>query len=524
MRQGIPRFRGNTVRPALLVAIVSLAAVLVTRLPARSEQLFSWDSVNFALGMERIDLDRHQPHPPGYFGYVVAARAVRFGGTENTALVRVNIVAAAAALFVLWWFALRVTRSRQAAAVAWTITLTSPLHWFYTSVAEVYVVEASVTLMIAAAAYGCLQRGEDRTSPWLLGAAVAVAAFCKLPAAVLMAPLVAYVVVRTTGRTRLATIAAIAVGALIALAAIGSLAPLESVWRLSGSQFEGVGRSSFLGGFRARALGRTARDLVYAGIAAVGAGGLAALLLRRPFAAGRPALVLAIWSVPYLAMCLFVHFAKPGYALPLLPPLALWVAAPFSAVSRSRTLLALGLIAALNTAQFALATPWSREEAGGRRRYADKTFAEKARTELNSILRPSLHAIRENDSLVRWFVESTSIACGSLEAAVLVSTEPPISWRQAMFYLPDSTVVQVPGPRTGWLIAKHRRVEDATSGDLQVPARCTVLTGEQFEPALPGLDAKTSGRFVRNSHTMLWTRGEFTMRSERDGRVMRVRP
>ncbi len=489
-------------RPALLVAIVSLAGVLVTRLPTRSEHLFSWDSVNFALAMQEIDLDRHQPHPPGYFGYVVAARALRFGASENAALVRVNILTAAATLLMLWWLVLRVTRSPHAAAVSWSLLLTSPLHWFYTGVTEIYALETLVTLAVAAAAFECIQRPEDRRAPWVLGGAMGLAAFCKLPASVLMAPVVVYAAARGTRATRWMIIGASAAGTLAALAAIGSLTRLESVWQLSGSQFESVSVTSVFGGIRLRALNRTARDVLYALIAAAGAGGVAAFSLRRGHLSDRPKAFLAMWAVPYVAMCLLVHFAKPGYALPLLPPLALWIAAGFTRASVRRTIVALVVIASLNAAQFAVAHPWTAERTGGGRRYAEKTTAQKARTELNSILRPSLHTIREHDSRVTEFLQSAA-GCGNAATAALVWPDAPVSWRHAMFYLPDATVIQVPDERAGWLIARHRRLEDATSGDILVRADCTVLARE---------------------HDVQWTRDAFDLRSDRDGRLLQVRP
>ena len=70
--------------------------VIATRWPFRSHALYSWDSANFALAMADIDIAAHRPHPPGYIGYVLAARAlVLVFRDANLSLVGRNIIATA---------------------------------------------------------------------------------------------------------------------------------------------------------------------------------------------------------------------------------------------------------------------------------------------------------------------------------------------------------------------------------------------------------------------------------------------
>jgi hypothetical protein len=47
------------------------------RLPFRIATLEEWDTANYALGVEQLDLSRHQPHAPGYILLIWAARAVK---------------------------------------------------------------------------------------------------------------------------------------------------------------------------------------------------------------------------------------------------------------------------------------------------------------------------------------------------------------------------------------------------------------------------------------------------------------
>ncbi|MBN1276884.1 MAG: glycosyl transferase, partial [Deltaproteobacteria bacterium] len=65
---------------------------ILTRLPFTSRLLYHWDSVQFALGLEDYDITVHQPHPPGYFLYVMLGRLVYFFIRDaNYALIIISI-------------------------------------------------------------------------------------------------------------------------------------------------------------------------------------------------------------------------------------------------------------------------------------------------------------------------------------------------------------------------------------------------------------------------------------------------
>src|SRR5438094_7168570 len=97
-------------RPALWRAAAGCAAlVFITRWPFRSHFLFSWDSANFALALDKIDIAMHRPHPPGYLGYVFAGRLLQHVFPDaNTALVAWNLIATTVAAFVTAAFAFEV--------------------------------------------------------------------------------------------------------------------------------------------------------------------------------------------------------------------------------------------------------------------------------------------------------------------------------------------------------------------------------------------------------------------------------
>jgi hypothetical protein len=115
--------------------------VLATRIAFRSHYLYDIDSVNFALGMRRFAPPVHQPHPPGYFLYVLLGRAADMLFRDaNAALVAISIAAGCGALYTIYaladnWF------GRSAARFAGLIFVFSPLVWFHGTVALTYGVE-----------------------------------------------------------------------------------------------------------------------------------------------------------------------------------------------------------------------------------------------------------------------------------------------------------------------------------------------------------------------------------------------
>jgi hypothetical protein len=86
---------------ALALALAGLT--LATRWPYRLRLLPTWDAVQFALALERYDVVRHQPHPPGYILYVALARLVgRMVGDPTIALGCLAVAARALAVLLLY--------------------------------------------------------------------------------------------------------------------------------------------------------------------------------------------------------------------------------------------------------------------------------------------------------------------------------------------------------------------------------------------------------------------------------------
>src|SRR5690606_32845817 len=99
-----------------LVAFALALAFLALRLPFRSDFLVNWDAVQFALGTESFSLEHHQPHPPGYIGYVAAGWFLNlFTGNANTSLTLISAVSGAVAPALFYLLGLELLRSRWAA-------------------------------------------------------------------------------------------------------------------------------------------------------------------------------------------------------------------------------------------------------------------------------------------------------------------------------------------------------------------------------------------------------------------------
>src|SRR5437879_8467767 len=65
----------------------------ITRIPFTSRLLFDQDAVQFALAIEKYDVYLHQPHPPGYFLYVMLGKMINiFFHDANTSFLVLSLI------------------------------------------------------------------------------------------------------------------------------------------------------------------------------------------------------------------------------------------------------------------------------------------------------------------------------------------------------------------------------------------------------------------------------------------------
>ena len=453
MRQNL----GGRRVPWLILSSI-IAITLFTRWLFRSHELFSWDSANFALAMAHIDIAMHRPHPPGYVGYVIAARALdTIIRSPNTSLVVWNIVATSLAAVVLLAFFWRSPeldgRDRRAGLAGVAILLSSPMLWFYGEIAEIYPSELLVTLLVAYCAWRA-SLGEHRWMFWC-APALAGAMLFKLSAAVFIFPLVAYAWSRQTPATRRRS-AALTLGLTggAAVVLLGLQPDLVSViWdqfaaATSGSRL--VGSNTGTPGL---ALNRNLRLTFTAAISAFGVVNCIALLIWA--AADRRLRVIDgrfawLWFIPWLLLLTAVHIGRPGYLLPLLP-LTCLVLGDFYA--RRGTALMVALIvaqAAFNVAQFAVLRPMSAEMMGGQRLYRDKTLLQRAASDLQDVTVPTAFTIRQSDRDVRALRALIQAECPS-QSLVVVAGSAPVDWRRILWYFPRATAIYVTPERVEFI-------------------------------------------------------------------------
>ncbi len=65
---------------------------VISRIPFASSFLYNHDSVAYALALRQYDITIHQPHPPGYFLYVMLGKLLfKFVPDANVVFVCISI-------------------------------------------------------------------------------------------------------------------------------------------------------------------------------------------------------------------------------------------------------------------------------------------------------------------------------------------------------------------------------------------------------------------------------------------------
>ena len=116
---------------ALRTAAGAIAlAFLALHLPFLPPSLEDLDSINFALGVRDFDVARHQPHPPGYPVFIVAAKLMDVvAGSELLALVVLSVVCGAIAVVAMAAMMNAMDGRTTAAVAATLLTVSTPLYW-----------------------------------------------------------------------------------------------------------------------------------------------------------------------------------------------------------------------------------------------------------------------------------------------------------------------------------------------------------------------------------------------------------
>jgi hypothetical protein len=191
-------FAGESRLAAALSALTLAALVAATRIPLATRRLLNWDAVQFALGIRHFDIAHHQPHPPGYIGYIAIGRLLEpVFGDANTALVALSVAGEVAGVLAAFAFA-RALFGFGAGWITALAMLVSPLFWYYGEAANTYALEPLLALGVAWFSWRAWNGDGRAAVPAAL--TLAVAGAIRPSAAVLLAPLAIYSVWRGARR------------------------------------------------------------------------------------------------------------------------------------------------------------------------------------------------------------------------------------------------------------------------------------------------------------------------------------
>lgn len=169
LQSASPALNARPARSAVKIEVALLAGLtvfaLLSRLAFASHTLYHFDSVNFALALDRYDMRIDQPQVPGYILYVwlgqIANAVLR---DPNAAFVWLSAIGSALAVAAMWVLG----RSMFGSKAGWIAALllwSSPLFWFYGEIAlphslDLLGVAVSVWLLYE------VRRGRVDRLPW----------------------------------------------------------------------------------------------------------------------------------------------------------------------------------------------------------------------------------------------------------------------------------------------------------------------------------------------------------------------
>ncbi|MFP3882759.1 MAG: ArnT family glycosyltransferase [Actinomycetota bacterium] len=341
----VPLWQRHWVRAA---AIFVVAAAV--RIPFRATYLVNWDSVNFALGVGAFDLEAHQPHPPGYLGYVFLGRIIDwFVGDPVLALTGISVVAGATATMGVYLLATRIV-SERAALVAAGLFGTSPLVWYYSAVPLTYIVEVALALPLVLLV---LEARKQRTQSLLFAAIVLLALMgaVRQTSLVLFFPLIVYGALAFPWKVRLRGAALLTGLVLVWLVPLMVMSggPLNYL-QVSRQLAELTGGATWLG-----AGAGVLQNFIVVTLAVVLGMHLALLAIPvQRFSRRKPPAISAehrrlmmVWGIPALFTYLFVHSGQLGYVLVILPIGIIWASKVFSSLVTAHSLKAVAAAGAL---------------------------------------------------------------------------------------------------------------------------------------------------------------------------------
>lgn len=490
--------------PAIVSVVLSLV-VLATRIPFATRFFFDWDSIQFALGLERFDLAHHQPHPPGYILYMGAARLFSFFTHDlNAGFVAVSIIASLGATLVVYALVARLVRDRWSAALVALAFAFNPYMWLYGEVALNYVGDAFVSV---AAAYLTLRILRERRPTLLLAltALLALAGGFRQSSTLLFAPLWVLSFLALF-RARKLTVRILVANVLLGLG-LTALWLVPLVWFAGGIQayravlgtqaaLSAGMTSAFFGApwritaEKAALIGKMLVAIIHVGLFVPPV----VLLVRRGASQFRAedrilAAIAATWILPSLFVYIFLHMGGSGYLMTVAPAFILLFLLPAARLSEhphgrvvGRTIIALVIL--LEAASFLfLNDPLFRRVPAI---WEGTKTLERANHFITTFSRATL---RQNDLELEQMLEK--IRVHAPESTVVVTEigrrfRPPgtetwvdntrIYFRHMGYYLPEYEVVEIVGDTgTYYTTRQHAPAEKVFGSEIPISSNTEQL-------------------------------------------------
>lgn len=287
------------------------------------------DSVHFALALERYDLTVHQPHPPGYFLYVMLGRLIHlFIKDANAALVIMSVIFSGLTVAVIYLLA-EDMYDRKTGIITSCLAITSPNLWFHGEIALSYGAEAFFSALVGLLCWKVYMGRYGYI--WPSAISLGIAGGIRQNTVVFLLPLLLFAA-RKAPPWKI-------VAALVLLGAVCAawLAPM--VWMTGGWdaytaafrelwEFNTGHNSVFDRGWQifnlySRALYNFTIYSIGAGILAIGLAAYIRLRQGSTWTTSSKTGYVAVWILPsfFFYLLIFIHPANPGYALIFTPAL-----------------------------------------------------------------------------------------------------------------------------------------------------------------------------------------------------------
>jgi hypothetical protein len=174
--------KDNIFLPSLFFIIT-----VISRIPFTSKYLYHMDSVQYALALEQYDITVHQPHPPGYFLYVMLGRLLNlFIQDANITFIVISILFSGLTVVAVYYLGKEIF-DKKIGIIAAAIAMTSPNLWFHGEVALTNTIEAFFSALVALFCWR-IYKGKHKYV-WLSVVALAVAGGIRQNTMIFLLPL-----------------------------------------------------------------------------------------------------------------------------------------------------------------------------------------------------------------------------------------------------------------------------------------------------------------------------------------------